>query len=89
MPMGEKKSYTCPNAACKKTFSAPLKTLDLQMNPSEPYYACPVCLTRIETQEQANWKKQRKPLRLNLLKRRISRVLRVISQLSANFIWLS
>jgi len=52
MPMGEKKTYTCPNTACKKSFSTPLKTLDLQMNPSEPYYACPVCLTRIGTQEQ-------------------------------------
>jgi hypothetical protein len=51
--MGEKKTYTCPNTACKKTFTTPLKTLNLQDNPSEPYYACPVCLTRIESAEQA------------------------------------
>jgi hypothetical protein len=50
--MGEKKNYTCPNAACKKAFLAPLKTLNLQDNPSEPYYACPVCLTKIESAEQ-------------------------------------
>ena len=51
--MGEKKIYTCPNVACKKTFTAPLKTLNLQDNPGEPYYACPVCLTKIEPPEQA------------------------------------
>jgi len=50
--MGEKKTYTCPNAACKKDFAAPLKALNLQDTPSEPYYACPICLTRIESFEQ-------------------------------------
>jgi hypothetical protein len=55
--MGEKKAYTCPNVACQKTFSVPLKTLDVQTNPSEPFYACPVCLTKIETQEQAKMDK--------------------------------
>jgi hypothetical protein len=50
--MGEKKTYTCPNATCKKTFSVPLKTLNLQDTPSEPYYACPVCLTKVESTEQ-------------------------------------
>jgi hypothetical protein len=42
-----KKVFTCKNPACKKTFSAPLKTLNLQQEPAEPYYACPFCLTEI------------------------------------------
>ena len=46
--MGEKKTYTCQNPSCKKTFTTPLKTLNLQENPSEPYFACPVCLTKAE-----------------------------------------
>jgi hypothetical protein len=63
--MGEKKTYTCPNAVCKKTFAAPLKALNLQDNPSEPYYACPVCLTRVELAEQPKLEKtiaQAKPV---------------------------
>jgi hypothetical protein len=46
--MGEKKTFTCQNPACKRTFAAPLKTLNLQENPSEPYFACPICLTKID-----------------------------------------
>lgn len=46
--MGEKKKFTCPNTSCKRTFTTPLKTLYLQENPTEPYYACPFCLTKIE-----------------------------------------
>ena len=45
--MGEKK-YTCLNPSCKRSFTTPLKTLNLQKNPTEPYYACPFCLTKIE-----------------------------------------
>jgi hypothetical protein len=48
MPMGEKKPFTCQNPSCKNTFGAPLKTLNLQEKPTEPYYACPFCLTKIE-----------------------------------------
>ena len=48
MLMGEKKTFTCQNPSCKRTFRAPLKTLNLQENPTEPYYACPFCLTKIE-----------------------------------------
>jgi hypothetical protein len=48
MLMGEKKKGTCLNPSCKRTFSTPLKTLNLQENPTEPYYACPFCLTKIE-----------------------------------------
>ena len=45
--MGEKKN-TCQNPSCKRSFTTPLKTLNLQENPTEPYYACPFCLTKIE-----------------------------------------
>jgi hypothetical protein len=55
--MGEKKTYICPTIGCKKTFTTPLKTLNLQDNPSEPYYACPICLTRIEPPEQTKLEK--------------------------------
>jgi hypothetical protein len=40
--------FTCPS--CKKNFENPLKTLNLQQNPTEPYLACPYCLTKIEEQ---------------------------------------
>ncbi|MCW3983710.1 MAG: hypothetical protein NWE96_06910 [Candidatus Bathyarchaeota archaeon] len=46
--MGEKKQFTCQNPSCKTTFTTPLKTLNLQENPSEPYFACPFCLTKVE-----------------------------------------
>ena len=38
---------TCPNPACKRTFNKPLKTLNLQENATEPYDACPYCLTKV------------------------------------------
>lgn len=46
--MGEKKQFTCQNLSCKTTFTTPLKTLNLQEKPTEPYFACPFCLTKIE-----------------------------------------
>lgn len=45
---GKKKALTCQNPSCKKTFTAPLKTLNLQQTPPEPYLSCPHCLTKIE-----------------------------------------
>ena len=48
MLMGEKKTFTCQNLSCKRTITTPLKTLNLQENPTELYYACPFCLTKIE-----------------------------------------
>jgi hypothetical protein len=46
----------CQNPRCKKTFPTPLKTINLQENPAEPYLACPYCLTKIseETETPAN-----------------------------------
>lgn len=48
MSVGEKKPFICQNPSCQQTFTVPLKTLNLQTNPTEPYYACPFCLTKIE-----------------------------------------
>ena len=45
---GEKKTLTCQNPSCRKTFNSPLKTLNLQQNPQEPYSSCPYCLTKIK-----------------------------------------
>ncbi len=39
--------FTCPNPSCKKVFSAPLKTINLQQDSTDPYDACPYCLTRM------------------------------------------
>jgi hypothetical protein len=60
--MEEKETFTCPNISCKKIFTAPLKTLNLQETPSEPYFACPFCLSKIEFIEL---KIQEKPIQLS------------------------
>ena len=43
-----RRTFTCPNDSCKKTFDAPLKAVNLRDAPVEPYTACPFCLTKIE-----------------------------------------
>jgi hypothetical protein len=45
--MGEKKQFVCQNPSCQQTFTVPLETLNVQANPTEPYYACPYCLTKL------------------------------------------
>jgi hypothetical protein len=42
---------TCPNDACKKVITKPLKTLNRQQGSKEPYYACTYCLTEITLTE--------------------------------------
>jgi len=42
-----KKTFTCPNPACRKTFMTSLKTLNLQQDSAQTYAACPFCLTKI------------------------------------------
>jgi hypothetical protein len=42
-----KRTFTCSNPSCKKTFDKPLKTLNLSKDPAEPFDACPYCLTKI------------------------------------------
>ena len=44
--------FTCPNAACGKVFTTPLKTLNLQRSPEEFYDACPYCLTEVTTEDE-------------------------------------
>jgi hypothetical protein len=44
----KKKTFTCQNPFCRKTFTVPLKTLNLQQTPQDPYSSCPFCLTKIE-----------------------------------------
>jgi hypothetical protein len=52
--------FTCQNPSCRKNFTAPLKTLNLQENLSEPYSACPFCLTKIKIVEEPR-KAEEKP----------------------------
>lgn len=41
------KPITCPNEACKKEFANPVVVANHITLPSEAYFACPYCLTRI------------------------------------------
>lgn len=43
----ENVTLICPNDACKKVITKPLKTLNRQQSSKGPYYACPSCLTEI------------------------------------------
>jgi hypothetical protein len=49
--MSDKRTYTCPNKGCQKTFEKPLKALNLHLDPEKPYDACPYCFTKIEEKE--------------------------------------
>jgi hypothetical protein len=40
-------TFNCPNASCGRVFTMPLRALNLQQDPEEPYNACPYCLTEI------------------------------------------
>jgi|WetSurMetagenome_2_1015567.scaffolds.fasta_scaffold359651_2 hypothetical protein len=62
---------TCQNGACKKIFKAPLRTLNIQVSPTETYDACPYCLTKIKVPEKnieyetfENLKVGQKPLKI-------------------------
>jgi hypothetical protein len=50
--LGEKIIFTCQNASCKKSFNAPLKTLNLQRSSIVSYSTCPFCLTEIKIPEK-------------------------------------
>jgi hypothetical protein len=45
---------TCPNDACRKVFTEPLTTINLQQSSKEQYNACPYCLTEITITETEN-----------------------------------
>jgi len=40
-------SFTCPNPSCGKVFANPLKAENLCAKETQPYDACPYCLTEI------------------------------------------
>ncbi len=44
--------FTCPNTACGKVFTKPLKALNLQQDTEGPYDACPYCLTEITVDDE-------------------------------------
>jgi len=44
-------TFTCPNVSCGKVFIKPLRALNLQRDPDEPYDACPYCLTEINVDD--------------------------------------
>jgi hypothetical protein len=44
--------YTCPNAACGKVFTKPLRALNLQLGSKDFYDACPCCLTEITAENE-------------------------------------
>lgn len=55
-----KTAFTCQNPSCRKVFDKPLKALNLQQHPDEPYSACPYCLTKIpDDHKQSNNKAEK------------------------------
>ncbi len=54
-------TLTCPNDACKRIITKPLKTLNRQQDSKEPYYACPYCLTEITLNETEKDDEPEKP----------------------------
>ena len=43
-------NYTCQNPSCRKSFAKPLKAVNLSLETSGPYLACPHCLKDITIQ---------------------------------------
>src|SRR4030067_3476912 len=43
----EDRQFTCSNSTCGWVFSKPIKVINLRETKSEPYDACPRCLTEI------------------------------------------
>jgi hypothetical protein len=43
----EDQQFTCSNSVCGWVFSKPIKVINLRETKSEPYDACPRCLTEI------------------------------------------
>jgi len=46
--MFESKAFICPYVQCRRTFRKPLMLIDNSKIPRENYYACPVCLSRVD-----------------------------------------
>jgi hypothetical protein len=41
------RGFTCPSDSCGKTFTKPLRAMNLQLGPNALYEACPYCLTKL------------------------------------------
>jgi hypothetical protein len=48
----ESPKFTCSNPSCRKVFANPIKAKNLASKETEPYYACPYCLTEIVVLEE-------------------------------------
>jgi DNA-directed RNA polymerase subunit RPC12/RpoP len=48
----ENRSFTCENPKCGRTFAEPVLVEDLASQKSNPYYACPYCLTEIMLEKE-------------------------------------
>ncbi len=57
-----KKGKTCPNSSCSKVFTAPLRAVNLQQDASEPYDACPFCLTKLAESSTAKIGPEEEPV---------------------------
>jgi hypothetical protein len=44
--------FTCPNVACGRTFTTPLKAVNIQLSSETVYDACPYCLTKMTCNER-------------------------------------
>lgn len=45
-PTNDESGFVCLNASCRKTFTHPLKAVNVAISP-KPYDACPYCLSEI------------------------------------------
>jgi hypothetical protein len=57
----ENQSYTCPNPACGKVFTTPVKTENLCSKKAEVYSACPFCLTEITVESSTTIEEKENP----------------------------
>jgi hypothetical protein len=60
--MTECQTFTCSNPSCGKVFANPIKAKNLALKETEPYDACPYCLTEtvIEEKTSADIKSEQK-----------------------------
>jgi hypothetical protein len=46
--------FTCPRVACGRTFTKPLKAVNIQVSSEAMYDACPYCLTKVTSDDHAD-----------------------------------
>jgi hypothetical protein len=52
--MTENQTFKCSNPSCGKVFAKPLKAKNLASKETEPYDACPYCLTETVLEEKTS-----------------------------------